>query len=272
MKIRFLVLLLVSSIICSCSMNSSEKKSEAVSGPVDNNTIEDLMTKTEPKSSEETSEEELEGEKTGQYYEITYKDWAGETVTQPDFWLQGLINTYISSIRGTDPSFTEGITLKNTHLYSAPNEGLYDLGIIYQGRRVKLLKQVEVEYFYDDPEGERVSPLTWYLVNYTGMGYENIGYVRCDNIGDIEKVSVEPAKPWTIKAGVPIYESPNCHDKNPDVYQSAFGRIYDVSYDEDTNITQARDGNSLSVYLQGRPEEVLEPFDGLGEGTTKHGN
>ena len=183
------------------------------------------------------------------------KDISGQSETPDRFGYSGLYDTAIAYIHGREAEFSTGISLKKIPIYPAPSEELYELGYVYPGRTVEIIRTVDVGT-YD--EEDSLTERTWYLV---AAGPDNmIGYIKTEDIEDAETVRVEPTEPWQIRKGGIYYTDRTCTTPMSEEYE--IGPLWMQWAHKDEQVWKLTGFSGLTIYVT--DPDVLEMFRGLG--------
>ena len=187
--------------------------------------------------------------------EIQDMEKSAATNQEQDRFGYGLIDTGLAYIRSEEPAFTEGISLCETYLYPAPAESMYELGVVYQGRKVGILKEIRAG-IYD--EFDMLTESEWYLVTADDLG--SVGYIKKENIGNEKEVQVEAGAPWQIRAGLPYYFNSACTTPQSDDFPR--GPLWIAGEDQENGIIALDGLSGFRAYINDM--NVLESFMGLG--------
>ena len=229
---------------------------------------------TEPESTEENQAESsgqpADGDAAMQETENAYEDlseWEkafAEWERKYLFKDRVIFDSGIVSVTGRDSEFTEGVALKETYLYPAPNELFYETGLIYQGRPVTVIRTADVRTG-DSPETEEfetASESKWYFVTTGTQG--RIGYVKAEDIGNAAEVHVEMTGPWIVKEGYEYYETVGL--RNPryaeDTNVNVRGPFWIVYKNEETGLCKLASRQDYIIYLY--DTDALEPYMEIG--------
>ena len=175
-----------------------------------------------------------------------------ESGTPDRFGYVGLYDTGICYIRGTEPAFAEGISLRETMLYPAPCESIYEFGKIYPGRSMEIIRAVTVGT-YD--EHDSLTDSDWYLVS-TGTTDE-IGYVKKEDVANAAETFVEATEPWQLKAGAVYYTDRSC--SAPHTAETVIGPLWgSVNPDMENQVWKLEGVSGIVVYI--KDLDALEMF------------
>ena len=190
---------------------------------------------------------------------------AESTAAEKDRFGYGLLDTGIYSVRHDKPEYDMGIALRETYLFPAPSEEVYELGVIYQGREVKVLYRVDVSTFKEYDHQAVHEDYSWLLVETEGIS--TIGFVRAEDIGDAEKTEVKKTEPYQIKSGEPFYYKESC--TTPMTRENPVGPLWVVAVNEETDIYELEGYSGFTAFVKA---ESLEAWPNIGSKRVSHGS
>ena len=180
-----------------------------------------------------------------------------EEETPDRFGYTGLYDSRICYIHGNEPDFTEGVSVRETLLYTAPCESIYETGKIYPGRLMVIISKVQVGT-YD--EYDSLTEDEWYLVSTGDL--QNIGYVRKEDVADAAETSVEASQPWQVKAGAVYYADRSCSTPLKEDYP--VGPLWgSVNPDVEDHVWKFDGLSGLQVYINDL--DAIEPNPNPGQ-------
>lgn len=112
-------------------------------------------------------------------------------------------NLEIWGMTAKEPEFTEGVSARTSLLFPAPSETMYDIGTVYQGRKIKILKTIEVTKKPTSSSTRRDYDGEWYLVMPDTQN--SIGFMRAKDIANAAETEIEAGEPYQLEPGTPYY-------------------------------------------------------------------
>ena len=185
---------------------------------------------------------------------------------QTDRFGYGLADSGIFAMNYEKPAFSSGIAVRETYLFPAPSEKVYELGVIYQGRAVNILYSIDVKTFEEYDLQEPHEDYAWYLVETEGLS--TLGFVRAEDIAEAGKTIVETTEPYQIKPGGVFYNEASCRTPCSEDY--AVGPLVIKSKDESAGVLALEGPSGLWIYI--KDPEVLEPWPYIGSKRVSHGS